>query len=367
MTLWFVIAMMTAAAAFAVLWPLGRGAAIQREGAEANVYKDQLAEVDRDASIGLIGASEATAAKVEISRRLLASAETERASSTTIQTGTRRAVAVFGLIGLPALALAVYLPLGSPLQGDLPLEARKTAPSTNQPLEALVAQVEAHLEKAPTDGRGWTVLAPVLAKLGRFEDSARAYRNSLQFGGDNAERRADLGEVLVSKSGGVITDEAKTEFERARKLDPNESKANYFIGLAAEQEGRPKDAAAIWRAMLDKAAPDAPWRPMLQQDIARVEGTAVPALPDDKLASANGMSGTEQDAMIRGMVDKLAARLKTNGDDVEGWLRLVRSYMVLGDTEKAKTATTEARQAMSGNAERLKQLNDGLKTLGVGG
>jgi cytochrome c-type biogenesis protein CcmH len=367
MTLWFVIAIMTAAAAFAVIWPLGRSVATQREGAESNVYKDQLAEVDRDAAIGLIGAAEASAAKVEISRRLLASAETERASSSTAQTGTRRAVAVFALIGLPVLALGVYLLLGSPMQADLPLQARKAPPPATQPLENLVAQVEAHLEKAPNDGRGWTVLAPVLAKLGRFEAAVRAYRNSLQFAGDNAERRADLGEVLVGASGGVITDDAKAEFEKANKLDPNETKSNYFLGLAAEQEGRPKDAAAIWRAMLDRAAADAPWRPMLQQQIARLEGAAVPALPDEKLASAEGMSAADRDGMIRGMVDKLAARLKTNGDDVEGWLRLVRSYLVLGDTENAKIATAQARQANSGNAERLKQLNDGLKNLGLGG
>ena len=72
MTLWFVFALMTAAAIFAVLWPLGRGGQPRNDASEATVYRDQLVEIDRDLSAGLIGPSEAEAARVEISRRLLA-------------------------------------------------------------------------------------------------------------------------------------------------------------------------------------------------------------------------------------------------------------------------------------------------------
>jgi cytochrome c-type biogenesis protein CcmH len=79
------------------------------------------------------------------------------------------------------------------------------------------------------------------------------------------------------------------------------------------------------------------------------------------------MNEADRGAMIRGMVDRLATRLKQNGDDVEGWLRLVRAYMVMGDRDKAKSALTEARQAVGNNAERLRQLNEGLKDLGLDG
>lgn len=368
MALWFVFAMMTAVAVFAVLWPLGRSVKAQQDGSEAAVYKDQLAEVDRDAAIGLIGPSEASAAKVEIGRRLLASADAERSVPSTTRRGMRRAVAVLALIGLPVLAAAVYLPLGSPTLPDEPLATRAKAPATTQPLDNLVAQVEAHLEKNPADGRGWTVLAPVLAKTGRFDDAARAYRNAITYAGETAERRADLGEVLTSAAGGVVTADAKTEFERAVALNPDDAKARYFLGLAAEQDGRPKDAATIWRAMLEKAPADAPWRPMLQAELARVDGTAKqPALPEGAAAAVQNMSETERAALIQGMVAKLAARLKQNGDDVDGWLRLVRAYMVLGDGDKAKTAQTEARQALADKPDRLKQLNDGFKSLGLDG
>src|SRR3954451_4802852 len=202
MTLWFVFALMTALAVFAVLWPLGRGIRPQREGNEATVYKDQLAEIEREVSAGLIGASEAEAARVEISRRLLSAVDAERAQPASADTTSRRAGALTAFIGLRLIALEVYLPLGSPRLPDFPLSERAQAPAASPPLDNLVAQVEAHLEKNPSDGRGWNVLAPVLAKLARFDDAVRAYRNSITYNGDSAALRADLGEAIAGVAGG---------------------------------------------------------------------------------------------------------------------------------------------------------------------
>ena len=367
MTPWFVFAVMTAAAIFAVLLPLGLGARPASDGREVAVYKDQLAEIERDVESGLIGKVEAEAARIEISRRLLAAADQDSEAAVKPSLGLRRVAAVLALIGLPLVALAVYLPLGSPQLPDFPLTARAAPPSGAQPLETLVSQVEQHLQKNPTDGRGWTVLAPVLARLGRTEDAIRAYRNMITYAGDGAAKRADLGEMITAAAGGVVTAEAKAEFERAHALEADEPKSNYYLGLAAEQDGRKDDAAGIWRAMLGKAPADAPWRPLVVAALGRVGGGEVPALPSEALAAAKDMSAGDRDTMIRGMVDRLAARLKQNGDDVEGWLRLVRAYVVMGDLDKAKGALSDARQAVAGDAERLRQLNEGVKTFGLDG
>jgi cytochrome c-type biogenesis protein CcmH len=367
MTLWFVFALMTVAAIFAVLWPLGRRALPQTGGSEAAVYKDQLAEIDRDVAADMIGPSEAEAARVEISRRLLAAVDGERGLPAQSNVKLRRSAAVSALIGLPIVAVGFYLWLGSPQLGDFPLAGRTRVAEAGQPLENLLAQVEAHLEKNPTDGRGWNVLAPVLARLGRYDEAVRAFRNSITYNGDSAERRSDLGEALLGAAGGVVTSEAKAEFERAVALSADDPKANYFLGLAAEQDGRNADAAAIWRGMLAKAPADAPWRPAVQAALVRVGGPAAPKLPDGAMAAAKEMNEADRGAMIRGMVDRLATRLKQNGDDVEGWLRLVRAYMVMGDRDKAASAVTDARQAVANNAERLRQLNEGLKNLGLDG
>ena len=367
MTLWFVFALMTAAAIFAVLWPLGHGTRPPNDGSETVVYKDQLAEIERDVAAGLIGRSEADAARVEVSRRLLAAADHQREPPVVSNIRLRRSAAIMALVGLPIMAVAFYLPLGSPQLGDFPLAQRTHAPDVKQPLDNLVAQVEQHLAKNPTDGRGWSVLAPVLARLGRYDDAVRAYRNSITYNGDSAARRADLGESLAAAAGGVVTSEAKAEFERALALNPDEVKARYFLGLAAEQDGRTAEANSIWGAMLAKAPPDAPWRPLVQAALARVGGTTAPALSDDAVAAARDMNETDRGTMIRGMVERLASRLKQNGDDVDGWLRLVRAYVVMGDRDKARGALTEARQAVANDAERLRQLNEGLKNLGLDG
>ena len=245
MTLWFVFALMTAAAIFAVLWPLSRRGRPHSEGSEATVYKDQLAEIDRDVAAGLIGASEAEAARVEISRRLLAAAAAdERAPPTASNIRLRRAAAIVALVGLPIVSVAFYLPLGSPRLGDFPLAERIRAPDASQPLDNLVAQVEAHLEKNPTDGRGWNVLAPVLAKLGRYDDAVRAYRNSITYSGDSAERRADLGEALAGAAGGVVTAEAKAEFERAIAIERGRGQGA-LLPRPCRRAGRPQRRGGV--------------------------------------------------------------------------------------------------------------------------
>src|SRR5512143_2958087 len=147
MTLWFVFALMTVAAMFAVLWPLGRAGRAPNEGSEAAVYKDQLAEIERDLAAGLIAAPEAEAARVEIGRRLLAAAGSEAVPAGTSNLKWRRAAAMLALVGLPLVAIGVYAALGSPKLQDFPLAERSRAPDMAQSLENLVAQVEQHLEK----------------------------------------------------------------------------------------------------------------------------------------------------------------------------------------------------------------------------
>ena len=184
---------------------------------------------------------------------------------------------------------------------------------------------------------------------------------SITYAGDSAERRADLGEALAGAAGGVVTAEAKAEFERAVAQNADEPKASYFLGLAAEQDGRQADAASIWHAMLAKAPADAPWRPLVAGGAGEGRRPAAPALSNDAMAAAKDMNEADRGAMIRGMVDRLATRLKQNGDDVEGWLRLVRAYMVMGERDKAASALAEARQAVANDAERLRQLNEGAE------
>lgn len=364
MTLWFVLALMTAAAMFAVLWPLARRDRGTRSGSDLAVYRDQLEEIQRDRAAGRIGDAEAEAAQVEVSRRLIAAAdaETAKAASTppVAATRRRRAVAIAALVALPLSAACIYLALGSPSLPDQPLAARRP----DQSIESLVAQVEAHLAANPNDGRGWELIAGVYLRLGRFEDAVNARRKALALNGETSDRMEGLGEALVAAANNVVTAEAKSAFERAVALDGENTKARYFLGVAAEQDGHPADAAAIWRAMLAGAPADAPWAEFIRSELARVEGG-----PNEKEVAdaAADLSPEQRNAMVRSMVERLADRLHREGADLNGWLQLVRSYMVLGERDKAQAAAGEARRAFEREPDKLRQIDELTKGLGLEG
>jgi cytochrome c-type biogenesis protein CcmH len=390
MTLWFGLALMTAAAIFAVLWPLARRTSQRRSGSDVEVYRDQLDEIERDRAAGLIEDKEAAGAQVEVSRRLIAavdapapgsapagaattvagttSAETTLAATTLAATWRRRAVAIVALVALPFGAAGFYLLLGSPLLPDQPLAPRLVAARGTQSVDGLIAQVETHLERNPEDGRGWEVIAPIYARLGRFEDTVKARRNALRLNGDTAEREAALGEALVLAANGVVTAEAKAAFEKAVTLDGSNVQARYFLGLAAEQDGNRAQAAATWRALIEAAPPGAPWIIFIQRALARVGGAAAPSGPtEEQVTASSDLSPEQRNTMIRGMVARLSERLNRDGSDIEGWLRLVRSYMVLGETDKARAAVVDARRALAGDPAKLQRLDDLVKGLGIEG
>lgn len=385
MTLWFVLALMTAAAIFAVLWPLSRRDQALRSGSDVAVYRDQLDEIRRDQTAGLIGDSEAAAAQVEVSRRLIAAADAEAAlppaASATAVAWRRRAIAVVALVALPAGAIALYLAVGSPMLPGQPLASRE--PADRQTIAQMVAQVEAHLAKNPDEGRGWEVVAPIYLRMRRYEDAVKARRMALALNGETAERHAGLGEALTAAANGIVTAEALAAFKAAVALDAEHHKARFFLGLAAEQDGRATEAVAIWRALLDEAPPDAPWAQFIRAELTRVAGapsggpsggpSGAPSSgpssgpSEDQVAAAKDLPPEQRIAMIKGMVERLAERLGKDGSDIEGWLRLVRSYMVLGERERARAAAGEARRALAAEPEQLKRIDELVKGLGLDG
>jgi len=373
MTLWFILALMTMAAIFAVLWPLSRRAPA-RAGSDVEVYRDQLQEIERDRATGRIGVDEAEAARVEVSRRLIAAADAVAPEASAVGAARRRrAVALMALILLPLGAGALYLALGSPMLPSQPHVARRDAPPEQRSIDELVARVEAHLEQNPNDGRGWEVVAPVYLRLNRLDDAVRARRNALRLLGASAEREADLGEALTFVANGMVTAEAKESFDRALKLDREAFKARYFLGLAAEQDGRQQDAAKIWRALIEGAPPGAQWLGFVRESLMRVDPSATPpsvASPGPSaadVAAANEMSPEQRNEMVRGMVARLADRLKQEGTDVDGWARLLRAYMVLGEPDKARAAAGDARRALAGEPEKVRQIDELVKGLGLEG
>jgi cytochrome c-type biogenesis protein CcmH len=356
--LWLLIALMTGAAIFAVLAPLSRAAAAgpQDGGAAGRIYRDQLRELESEAALGRIPATEAASARAEIARRLIA-AESDAAAERPMpgNLGARRAAALVALTAIPILSLGLYAMLGNPGLAGQPLAARLSAPAADSDLASLVARVEDHLAKTPEDGRGWEVIAPVYLRLERPADAVRAYRNAVRLLGSTATRQNGLGQALFMESGGIVTQEAREAFAAATAADPAAPEPKFFLGLAAEQDGRPAEAAAIWRALLAGTTADSAWHRMLEASLARVEPALAESGPSaEQVAEAVDLPAADRDAMIEGMVAGLADRLKREPGDVDGWLRLIRSYAVLGRRAEAAEAAAAALASANDAAQKAR-------------
>jgi cytochrome c-type biogenesis protein CcmH len=355
MTLWLVLVLMTAAAMFAVLWPLARRTPLRR-GSDVAVYRDQLDEIQRDRSTGLIGDAEAEAARVEVSRRLIAAAdaaESERPAEETTTLRHRRVTAIAGLVLLPAGAFALYLTLGSPDLPGEPLATRVQTAGETRNVQDMVAKVEDHVARNPQDGKAWEVLAPVYMRIGRYDDAVRAWSNVISLNGSNAQREADFGEAMVAAANGVVTADAKAAFDRALKIDPQDVMALFYKGMAADQDGRRAEADKIWNDLIASAPPNAPWIEVVRHALARNAPAAAATAP------AAAAQTAPPDHEVNAMVERLAERLKKDGSDVQGWLQLVRSYRVLNQNGKMETALADARKALASDPDKLKQFNDG--------
>ena len=379
MTLWFILVLMTAAAVFAVLWPLGRKSS-PASGSDVAVYRDQLDELERDRAAGKIGEAEAEAARVEVSRRLLAAAESADAAKPKPASPTlRRATAIVALVALPLGAGALYLSIGSPGVPGQPLSARQADAAQErlaiqERLAARIAEEVAYLQRNPNDGERWEMLAYVFMRLGRFEEGLKARRNALRLLGATGDREADLGEALLMFNKGVVTAEAKEAFERAIAKDSSHVKARFFLGVSAEQDGRRDEAIKIWSDMLASAPPNAPWADAVRRMLVRVGATppapSTPPAPGPSAAdveAAARLTPEQRTEMIRGMVERLADRLKREGSDLEGWQRLVQAYLVMGDRDKARAAAGDARKALTAEPDKLQKLNEFVKGLGLEG
>ena len=255
-------------------------------------------------------------------------------------------MAVAAALLLPAAALALYLALGDP---GLPGQSRATAgpPQASDPEAAevadLIARLERRMAERPEDPVGWRLLGHAQAGLGRWSASARSYARAVGAGGGDAETLAAWAEALIFASGGTVSPPAAEVLRRALEGDPKEPRARYYQGLAKLQAGDTTGAVALWHALAAEAPQDAPWAAFLEERIRLAEAMTAPPGPGaDDVAVAEDLTPEQREAAIRGMVQRLADRLEREPEDLEGWLRLARSYGVLGRPGERRAALERA-------------------------
>ena len=338
---------------------------------DLRVYRDQLAEVDRDARRGLLGREEAEAARAEVKRRMLTAAAALEANGAPVATparhpGIARAAAGIALV-LPTAATLLYLTLGAPGSPDRPLAERRaeqTAAAIERDgqaasLEQVVAQLAKKLESRPDDAAGWFLLGRAYMTLDRYQDAVEALRRARQLAPDRPDVAGAFAEARIAAGGGQVDDEAGAALRNVLELDPTSPQARFLLALDRAQQGDLRAAAQGWADLLALSPADAAWLPVtrehLQQaarragiDPATIQPSAearalaasapAPAPSTADNTAAKETSSEERAQMVRGMVERLASRLRDNPDDLEGWRRLARAYQVLGDTDKASDA-----------------------------
>ena len=297
----------------------------------------------------------------------------------------------------PAARLALSTPPGTE-----PAAPQTTAkPQTSLPsVEEMTQRLQTKLQRNPQDVEGWRMLGWAYFNIEHFADAADAYSKAIELRPDAAEYRSARGEALVRDAGGTVSAAAKTDFEEALKLEPKDARARFFIGLAKQQDGDKAAALSDWTTLLAEANPSEPWFADLKQRLAELQrelgdqGAALPS-PAPKLSAeamrdflqsekakqppaetnrgpspedvrnAEGMAPKDRTAMIRGMVDGLANRLERQPRDAEGWIKLIRSRVVLGDTELANKSLEQALTIFREDGPERTRIVDAARQLGL--
>jgi len=377
MLLWLLFAMLTAAVLAAVLAPLGRAPPAERGVAgPLAVYRHQLEEIEAERERGWVNPAEAAAARAEVSRRLIASAAAQNSDERAhvVLPPKRTPVAVAVAVLVPLLTLALYLVHGSPGQPSYPMAGRHQLPLEQANVAELITRVEKQLREHPEDGQGWDVIAPVYFKLGRFREAADAYAKAARLQGESVRRLAGFAESAVLAADGIVGEEARIAFEKVLQLEPSRPEPRFWLALAKEQDGKLVQALADYRALLAQAPSAAPWRETLEHRIADLsrrlagaDGDARAAGPSAaEVAAAEKLPAEERRRMIAQMVDGLAERLRRDGNDLAGWLRLVNAYAVLDRKDDARAALAQARRHFPADEKALGELAALAKSLGLG-
>ena len=366
MILWVLLTLMVAVTVAGLTVPLVRRADARGErGTTLGVLKAQLAELEAS------GDPEAEGLRAEVKRRILAEGREEAAPSRPIADRTLLKLAL-GLAAVVALAsTGLYLATGRP---DLADGARTEA--TPDDVAALIRQLEQRMAQAPNDPEGWRMLGWSYHQTDRFAEAAEAYGRAAALDPSNSDYRSAQGESLVQAANGSVTPEALAAFNAALAANPADPRARYFVAVHKDQSGDHKGAMEDWLALLNDAPAGAPWAAEVRAFVERIAGernidisgrlkAAAPGPTQEQMAAAQQMPQADQQAMIRGMVDGLDARLRQNPADADGWVRLMRARMVLGETDKAAAAYRDARKAFAGDARALASLEQAARELGV--
>ena len=364
---WIAAGLLTAAVVALLALPLMRRATPTDlgGGTDLAVYRDQLAELEREKARGLVEAEQAASLETEIGRRMLNAA---RSAQPAAVTGSQsRILTVILALLFPIGGLAIYLMVGQPDLPGMPLSARNLQQGQD-PVKVLAAvdEIRGRLKQSKDDLDRWVMVGEAYEKLGHPREAVETFRIARHISPDDPALSAALGEALIDADGGAVGEEAKKLFQSIPQDAPALPEARYYLALSAAQAGDLKTALRGWQSLLADSPSDASWIEPTRQRIASAaqalgldpaKETPEPKTAASTMSSEGPLEGgpetaegqaikqmapDQQQAMIQSMVQRLADRLQANPDDPEGWRKLARAYQVMGLTDKANQAGQQA-------------------------
>ncbi len=267
-----------------------------------------------------------------------------------------------------------------------PLASGSAAQQQLDDVDTMIGRLASRLEQNPNDGEGYRMLGWSYVMTDRPELAIAPYKRALELIPNNASVHAGLGEALVAIAKNIVTVEAKAEFEKAVELDSTEPRARYFLALWAGQNGKQSEALDALVTLANSGPTDAQWQGDVRREIVRLSGVLgtdvserltqapsksqsgnMPLLDQGTIQAAQALPQGEQDTMVSGMVDRLAQRLAANPGDADGWVRLLRARMVLGQRDKAAADLKSARKGLGGDVAALGRVDAAARELAVPG
>lgn len=344
-----------------ILRPVAGDAGMSDDDSHLMVYKDQLEELNREKAKGALSDDQAEAMEAEIRRNLLSAARQSSGHSQSALSPALKTAAIIVCAAIPAASFILYAQLGTPSLPDLPLAERDVADQSQGRIpEGMAQAIEAlrnELEANPDNADGWVALSRALIAADQVLEAVSALRTAADLAPNNIQIKGDLASTLTQASQGVVGQEAAELFGEILKSEPGDPRARYFNGLITAQSGDLQGAIAIWRGLEADSPFDAPWMPAVQSSVQAageqlgIDPTTIKpqrvnigrrAPSQKEIAAIEALSEQEREALVNSMVENLAARMEEEPDNIEGWVRLIRSYGVLGRMDDAQAAYAKA-------------------------
>lgn len=317
---------------------------------------------------------------------------------------TQIMMAAAGLVLLVATAVFALRPDSNAAAASASLSTDTAQPSASAQdnlgdVDSMIEKLALRLKTDTNDGEGFRMLGWSYVNTGRSALAVPAYKRAVELLPGRADVHAGYGEALVANAKDTVTAEAKAQFDEAVRIDGKEPRARFFLSLFKAQNGKEREALDEWVALSNGSPADLPWQADLRQraeklaaklgvDVSgrfKAAATTATQIPADAIPNANApagpfmskgpdaaavaaadqMSEGDRQQMIDGMVEGLATKLRANPDNLDGWVKLIRSRVVLKQKDKAKVDISTARKVFAGQTAKLGQINALAAELGL--